>query len=128
MFERPKPTSILSGNVVVFESLDFGPTTWGDNNMDPAFIIQLLSGAAGGTVAGSLMKNMSLGMVGNALSGLVGGGIGGKLLGGLLGVAAAKAGGGGLDMGTIIGSVISGGAGGGVLMTVIGLIKQMMAK
>jgi hypothetical protein len=96
--------------------------------MDLAFIIQLLSGAAGGTAAGALFKNLSLGALGNALAGLVGGGVGGKILGGLLGVAAAKAGGGSLDFATILGSIVSGGVGGGALTAVIGMIKQMMAK
>ncbi|MEZ5766305.1 MAG: hypothetical protein R3D80_00640 [Paracoccaceae bacterium] len=42
------------------------------------------------------------------------------------GVAAAA--GGGLDIGSIIGSLASGGVGGGVIMAVIGLIKNAMAK
>jgi uncharacterized membrane protein YeaQ/YmgE (transglycosylase-associated protein family) len=88
-------------------------------------IIQLISGAAGGNIAGALLKNQSLGTIGNSIAGLVGGGLGGKLLTALLGVAAAKAGG-GLDIGTIISSVASGGVGGGVLMVIVGLIKQMM--
>ncbi len=49
-------------------------------------IIQLVSGAAGGNVAGSLMKNLSLGTIGNSLAGILGGGIGGQLLG-MLGMA-----------------------------------------
>ena len=71
-------------------------------------IIQLASGAAGGNIAGSLMKNASLGTLGNSIAGILGGGIGGQLLG-MLGVAT---GGGGLDLGSIIGSVASGGVGG----------------
>lgn len=87
-------------------------------------IIQLISGAAGGNVAGSLMKNLSLGTVGNSLAGILGGGIGGQLLG-MLGMAT---GGGDLDIGSIIGSIASGGVGGGVVMAVIGMIKKAMAK
>jgi hypothetical protein len=119
-------TDTLSATNDAFESQSIEPTK-GDGIMDPSLIISLLSGAAGGNIAGGLLKNASLGLIGNSLAGLVGGGLGGKILGGLLGVAAAKAGG-GLDIGSIIGSVVSGGAGGGVLMTVIGLIRQMMAK
>lgn len=77
-------------------------------------IIQLISGAAGGNVAGSLMKNLSLGPLGNSIAGIVGGGIGGQLL--------SFIGAGGLD--GILGSVVSGGVGGAVLMAIIGFIKK----
>ena len=87
-------------------------------------IIQLVAGAVGGNVAGSLMKNYSLGTTGNSIAGILGGGIGGQLLG-MLGVAAA---GGGMDVAGILGSLASGGTGGAVLMLVIGLIKKALAK
>ncbi len=87
-------------------------------------IIQLVSGAAGGNVAGSLMKNLSLGTVGNSLAGILGGGIGGQLLG-MLGMATGA---GEMDIGSIIGSIASGGVGGGAVMAVIGMIKKAMAK
>ena len=38
--------------------------------MDLGLIIQLISGAVGGNVAGSLLKNISLGTLGNSLVGL----------------------------------------------------------
>jgi uncharacterized membrane protein YeaQ/YmgE (transglycosylase-associated protein family) len=88
-------------------------------------IIQLVSGAAGGNIAGVLLKNQSLGVVGNSIAGIIGGGVGGKVLGGLLGVAAAQSG--GLDFGTIVSSVVTGGAGGGVLMAVVGLLRSMLS-
>jgi len=87
-------------------------------------IIQLISGAAGGNVAGSLMKNLSLGTLGNSLAGILGGGIGGQLLG-MLGMATGA---GEMDIGGIIGSIASGGVGGGALMAIIGIIKKAMAK
>lgn len=87
-------------------------------------IIQLVSGAAGGNAAGSLMKNLSLGTVGNSIVGILGGGIGGQLLG-MLGIASGT---GELDIAGIIGSIASGGVGGGVLMAVIGIIKKAIAK
>lgn len=87
-------------------------------------IIQLVSGAVGGNVAGKLMKDSSLGTIGNSIAGILGGGIGGQLLG-LVGIGA---GGGGMDLGSIVGSLASGGVGGGALMAVIGLIKKVMAK
>lgn len=95
--------------------------------MDPALIISLLSGAAGGNAAGSMFKNLSLGMLGNSVAGIVGGGIGGKLIAILLPALAAKAGG-GMDIMSILSSVLSGGVGGGGLMAVIGMVRGMLAK
>ena len=88
-------------------------------------IIQLLSGAFGGNIAGAVMKQFSLGTLWNSVVGILGGGLGGQILGSLLGVGAGRA---ALDIGTIIGNVASGGVGGGVLMIIIGLIRQIMAK
>jgi len=89
-------------------------------------IIQLVSGALGGNVAGKLLKNLSLGTVGNSIVGILGGGLGGQLLGMLgMGVGADA---GAMDLSSILGSVASGGVGGGVLMAIIGVIKKAMAK
>ena len=93
-----------------------------------SIIIQLVSGAAGGNIAGFLMKKFSLGTIGNSIVGILGGGLGGQLLG-MLGVGAAEATGTeGSDLGSIIGSIAGGGVGGGVLMAIIGAIKNAMAK
>lgn len=89
-------------------------------------IIQLISGAVGGNVAGSLMKNLSLGTIGNSLVGILGGGIGGQVMGMLgMGGAAASS---GLDIGSILSTVAGGGIGGGVLLAVVGMIKKMLVK
>ena len=80
-------------------------------------IIQLVSGAAGGNIAGALMKNLSLGTAGNSIAGIVGGGIGGQLL--------SMVGAGGMD--GIVGSLASGGVGGAVVMAVVGVIKKAMS-
>jgi uncharacterized membrane protein YeaQ/YmgE (transglycosylase-associated protein family) len=88
-------------------------------------IIQLVSGALGGNLAGALMKKFSLGTLGDSIVGILGGGIGGFLLK-LLGVALS--GGAGLDLGSIIGNIAAGGVGGGVLMAIVGLIKKALAK
>ncbi len=88
-------------------------------------IIQLISGAVGGNVAGAVMKDQNLGTLGNSIAGIVGGGIGGQILGMIV---PALAGGGGLDIGSIIGSIASGGVGGGVLLAIVGIVKSMMAK
>jgi hypothetical protein len=37
-------------------------------------IIQLVSGAVGGNVAGGLLKNLNLGTLGNSIAGILGGG------------------------------------------------------
>lgn len=87
-------------------------------------IIQLISGAVGGNVAGDLLKKSSLGMLGNSIVGIVGGGLGGQLLG-MLGSATST---GGMDIGSIIGSIAGGGVGGGVLVALIGGLKQALPK
>jgi uncharacterized membrane protein YeaQ/YmgE (transglycosylase-associated protein family) len=87
-------------------------------------IIQLISGAVGGNIAGSLMKKQSLGTLWNSIAGIVGGGLGGQLLG-MLGVGTET---GGTDLSNIIGSILGGGVGGGVLMAIIGVIKKIFVK
>lgn len=91
-----------------------------------ALIIQLLSGAAGGNLAGSLMKDASMGTLWNSVAGILGGGLGGTLLSMIspdMGAAAAS---GSMDISSILSSVAGGGVGGGVVMAVIGMIKKAM--
>ena len=92
-----------------------------------SLLIQLVSGALGGNIAGSLLKNLSLGTVGNSLAGLVGGGLGGTILSSMLHLPTASVGG-ALDPMAIVGQIASGGVGGGGLMAIIGLIRSMMNK
>lgn len=87
-------------------------------------IIQLISGAVGGNAAGALLKNLSLGTVGNSIAGILGGGLAGQFLGPMLGMA----GGGDMSLGGIISEVATGGVGGGALMAIIGLLRSMFAK
>ena len=87
-------------------------------------IIQLISGAVGGNIAGAAMKEQNPGVVYNSIAGLAGGGIGGALLS----FIAPALTGGGLDIGSIIGNIAGGGVGGGVLLVVIGMVKKAMAK
>jgi hypothetical protein len=94
-------------------------------------IIELVSGAAGGNIAGTLLKQYSLGAIGNSLAGIVGGGIAGQLLnivlgGGATAGATAGAVAGGLDVGLIVEQIVGGGVGGGVLMVIVGIVKQLM--
>lgn len=93
-------------------------------------IVQLVSGAVGGNVAGSLLKNLSLGKLGNSIVGILGGGIGGKLLSmaGIGAAAAAGADAGGMDLMGIVSSIAGGGVGGGVLLAIVGMIKKAMNK
>ena len=88
-------------------------------------LIQLVSGALGGNVAGKILKNLSVGTVGNSLAGIVGGGVGGWLLGmlGLGGDPAAA-----MDMQSILGSIAGGGVGGGAVMAVIGALKNAFTR
>ena len=87
-------------------------------------IIQLISGAVGGNIAGSLMKNFSMGTLGDSIVGILGGGLGGQLLG-ILGISTGA---GGLDIGSIVGSIAGGGVGGGALMAIIGVIRKALGK
>jgi uncharacterized membrane protein YeaQ/YmgE (transglycosylase-associated protein family) len=87
-------------------------------------IVQLVSGAVGGNVAGAALKNLSLGTVLNSVVGILGGGLGGQLLG-MLGI---DAGGGQMDVAGIVGSVAGGGVGGAVLLAIVGAIKKAVAK
>jgi uncharacterized membrane protein YeaQ/YmgE (transglycosylase-associated protein family) len=79
-------------------------------NMDiVSLIVQLISGALGGNVAGALLKQFSLGPVGNSIVGIIGGGLGGQLLGMVGAGDVAAAGGAGLDIGSIVSNVAGGG-------------------
>jgi len=89
-----------------------------------SLIIEAISGAVGGNVAGAAMKEKSLGGIGNSIAGIVGGGLGGTILQMVMGTAAA--GGGGLDLQSIVANVAGGGVGGAILMAVIGIIKSKM--
>lgn len=99
-------------------------------------VISLLSGVAGGNVAGAASKNNDLGTLGNSVAGLFGGGLGGYILQalGVLGAAGAAHAAGAtpaantLDIGSIIANIIGSGAGGAILSTVISLIKKAMAQ
>jgi len=86
-------------------------------------IIQLVAGAAGGNLAGSLLKQYNLGTLGNSIAGIVGGGLGGQLLGMLMGGGAS---GGGMDIGSLVAQVAGGGVGGGILLVLVGLVRQML--
>lgn len=102
-------------------------------------LIQLVSGAAGGNIAGTLLKNLPIGKILRTVVGGIGGGLGGLLLT-VLGVGGATAAGadpgaagdiagaaGGLDLEAILQGVGGGGAGGAILTAIVGMIKKMLA-
>ena len=96
-----------------------------------ALIIQLISGAAGGNMAGALLKNFSFGPIGNSIAGVVGGGLGGQLLGMLTSrgaFSAMSAVGSGFNFPSMLSSVAAGGVGGGIVTAVVGLIRNQLAK
>lgn len=83
-------------------------------------IIQLVAGGAGGNIAGTLLKNTSMGPLLNTVAGALGGVGGAAVLPGLLGSVLGSG-----DVAT----AASSGIGGIVLSLVAGFIKnKMMAK
>ena len=89
-----------------------------------SLIVNLISGAIGGNLAASVLKDQSLGTFGNSVAGILGGGIGAAILQAL----GVSAGAGGLDIGSLIASILSGGVGGAIVMAVIGLVGGAPAK
>ncbi len=81
-------------------------------------LIQLVSGAVGGNVAGMGLKKYSLGTLGNSIAGILGGVIGAQILGTLIASTAEG----------ILDDVDSGTIGDAVLMIIVRVIKQMMGK
>jgi uncharacterized membrane protein YeaQ/YmgE (transglycosylase-associated protein family) len=84
------------------------------------WVISLITGAVGGNIAGAVFKNLSLGPLGNTIAGVVGGGAGAEILSMVLGSGAGG--------GTVVGNVASSGVGSVVVMLIVGLIKNAMAK
>jgi uncharacterized membrane protein YeaQ/YmgE (transglycosylase-associated protein family) len=84
-------------------------------------VTQLIAGAVGGNAGGAVLKDSSLGSLGNTIAGALGGLGGGSLLGPLLGLAAAPG-------SFSIGNLAASGIGGIVLQVVAGFIKSAMNK
>jgi hypothetical protein len=91
-----------------------------------ALVIQLISGAVGGNVAGTLLKQYDLGPVGNSIAGILGGGLGGQLLGVLMPTFGAATASGATDIGSILAQIAGGGVGGSVVLLIVGILKRMM--
>jgi uncharacterized membrane protein YeaQ/YmgE (transglycosylase-associated protein family) len=92
-------------------------------------LVQLISGAVGGNVAGAAMKKSSLGTLGNSIAGILGGGLGAQIMaalgkaGPVAGDPAATA----MSLEQIVSNVAGGGIGGAVLIAIIGFIRKSMA-
>jgi hypothetical protein len=84
-----------------------------------------LAGAIGGNVAGTALKDYSLGMLGNTITGAIGGGILGQVLQALL--PSLAGGTGELDIGALLGQIAGGGTGGVILTVIAGIVKSAMA-
>jgi hypothetical protein len=87
--------------------------------MDIATILtSLISGGVGGNIAGSLLKKLNLGPLGNTIAGVIGGGVGGMAMNNMMGATDMTSG--------VLGNIAGSGIGGAVVMIVIGLIKNAM--
>lgn len=86
--------------------------------------VQLVSGAVGGNIVGSVARNLSLGLLGNSLAGIVGGGVGAYALQ-ALGMPMPAIDPSNLDFATLATQIGGGAAGGGILMAVIGMVRKM---
>ena len=91
-------------------------------------LVQLISGAVGGNVAGAAMKKSNLGTLGNSIAGIIGGGVGAQILS-ALGMAGAAGGSAATAMSIeqIVSNVAGGGVGGAVLIAIIGAVRKSMA-
>ena len=89
-----------------------------------SLIIQLISGAIGGNVAGKVMPKFDLGTLWNSVAGIVGGGLGAQIIGAIVPGLLS----GGLNVSGILSSIAAGGAGGGVLLALVGVVRSMMQK
>lgn len=88
--------------------------------------IGLLSGAAGGNVAGKVL-NSSMGKVGRSVTGVLGGAglvAVAQYIPGLAGLFTDPTAGGSLNLSSILGGAVSGGVGGTVLTAIIGKIMK----
>jgi uncharacterized membrane protein YeaQ/YmgE (transglycosylase-associated protein family) len=91
----------------------------GESKMDlTGLLVQVVSGAVGGSAAGAAVKQYSLGTLGNAIAGAVGGGIVGQLVGTFAGQMVEG----------WVGNIASGAIGGVILTLLVGVIKTMTQK
>ena len=86
--------------------------------IDP-LIISLISGVVGGNIAGRILEDKSLGIIGNSLAGITGGGIVGSAMGGWVGGLTGNA------MAALVSNIIGSTIGGGVLIPIYALGSEI---
>ena len=86
-----------------------------------SLLVQIISGAVGGNLAGMTKQGMGTGL--NTLLGAVGGAVAGQIVTHLTGTSGGEA----LDVAAVGSNIASGGVGGLVLTWVVGFIKQKLA-
>ena len=84
-------------------------------------LVQIISGAVGGNLAGMTKQSLGTGL--NTFLG----GIGGLVLGQIVAALTGTSGGEALDVAAVGGNIVGGGAGGLVLTWVVGFIKSKIA-
>jgi hypothetical protein len=87
--------------------------------------IEIIFGAIGGYIAGTAIRDLSLGTVGNLVAGSIGGLISGYSLRAAIPVLGSSAG--GISFGVIIGQVVTELVGGAILTAIVGLSKDMVS-
>ncbi len=95
-----------------------------------SILINLISGAVGGNLAGTILKDVPTGWLTRSIAGIVGGGVGGQILS-QLGIdpgqlAAGQVG--GFDISNIISQVGGGGVGGAIALIVWGYVRKMLGR
>ena len=88
-------------------------------------LVQVVAGAVGGTGAGTILKDLSMGKPGDAISGAIGGGVVGQILAAVLGGGGEV---GGMDVAGVVKDIVGGGVGGAVVMAIIGMLRNAMMK
>ena len=85
-----------------------------------SLLVQIISGAVGGNLAGMTKQSLGTGL--NTMLG----GVGGLVLGQLVSALTGTPGGEALDVAAVGGNILGGGVGGAVLTWVVGFIKQKL--
>ena len=86
--------------------------------------IQIIAGVIGGHAAGAVIKDCTVGAIGNTIVGAIGGVIGSLLLQAAVPALAGSPG--SVDIGALVGQVIGGGVGGFLLTVIAGGLKWML--
>ena len=87
-------------------------------------VIQFISGAVGGGIAGTLIKKAAMELLPKLLAGGIGGIGGAAILSSILGGDSSSL----TDMGSLLNNIGGGLVGGGVLSTIAGMVMSSMKK